>query len=172
MTAEALGVELAIVRPGMVYGPRSGGWTVGILRTVQRGVPTLFGKADGNAFPVYIDNLCDLLILCAVRPQAAGEAFNAVDPPVSWGQFFGYYAKMSAKKPRRLPLALARLIVLANRLLNLGLRITNDRLNYYQTKTVYPTDKAARLLDYAPRIDIDEGMRRSEAWLHRSGELA
>lgn len=169
--AKAHGVDLAIVRPGMVYGPRSYSWTVGMLNMVKKGVPTLFGRADGHAFPVYIDNLVDMMLLAAVRPESVGEAFNAVDEPVTWQQFFSYYGDMAGRKPRRIPMPLARLVVVANRLLKLGVPLDKERLKFYETQTVYPTAKAQDKLGYAQAVGIDEGMRRSKAWLTESGQI-
>lgn len=163
------GLAVTVARPGMVYGPRSDAWSVSMLKLVQRGVPTLFGRADGHAFPVYIDNLIDGLLLMAARSEAVGEAFNFVDPPITWEQFFGYYGRMIGRRPRRIPYPLALGIVGVNRALRLGLPISRDRLRFYQTKTVYPTAKAERLLGYRPAVPIDEGMRRTTAWFRATG---
>jgi nucleoside-diphosphate-sugar epimerase len=32
-------------------------------------------------------------------------------------------------------------------------------------------DRARRLLDWEPQVDLEEGMRRTEAWLQDQGEL-
>lgn len=170
-SAEAQRMPLTIVRPGMVYGPRSYSWTVGMLNMVKKGVPTLFGRADGHAFPIYIDNLIDMLLLAAVKPDAVGEAFNAVDPPITWKQFFSYYGDMAGRKPRRIPMPLARLIVTANGLFNLGIPLSSERLAFYVTKTVYPITKAREKLGYTPNVDIDEGMRRSRLWLAETKQI-
>lgn len=170
--AAAHGIELVIVRPGMVYGPRSYAWTTGMFSMVEKGMPTLFGKADGHAFPVYIDNLCDLLILTAIQNEAIGETFNAVDDPVSWNQFFGYYGEMAGKQPRRIPYVLARSVVLLKKILRLhNIPLTNERLRFYQTKTVYPYKKATELLGYSPRVGIDEGMAKSADYLQEIGRI-
>ncbi len=171
--AAAHGIELVIVRPGMVYGPRSYSWTTGMLNMVEKGMPTLFGKAEGHAFPVYIDNLCDLLILAATEDAAVGETFNAVDAPVTWNQFFGYYGEMAGKKPRRIPFFLARGVVLLKQLLKLhNIPLTNERLRFYQTKTVYPYKKATALLGYMPRVGIEEGMEKSAEYLREIGRIS
>ncbi|MFT5406457.1 MAG: hypothetical protein ACI9DF_005319, partial [Verrucomicrobiales bacterium] len=47
----------------MVYGSRSVTWTVNPLRNVKKGRPFLFGDDRGGAYPIYIDNLIDALIL-------------------------------------------------------------------------------------------------------------
>jgi nucleoside-diphosphate-sugar epimerase len=35
----------------------------------------------------------------------------------------------------------------------------------------FSADKAKSLLGYHPKVDIKEGMRRSEAWLREVGEI-
>jgi nucleoside-diphosphate-sugar epimerase len=156
----------------MVYGPRSYGWTVRMLNLVEKGVPVIFGPGTGYAYPVYIDNLIDGMILAATRPEAAGEAFNMVDAPVTWREWFGYYGAMSGRKPRALPLWLARIAFAAIKWLPLGFATDRSLITYYLARTVYPTTKAERLLDYRPRIAIEEGMRHTEAWLQQVGYLS
>jgi nucleoside-diphosphate-sugar epimerase len=165
------GISLTILRPVMVYGPGSTGWTVGMLRLVKQGVPVLFGDASGHAYPVYIDDAVDALLLAAVRPEAGGEAFNVSDASVDWATFFGYYGRMCGKRPRRVPMPLARGIAWANERLKLNMPLTTERLKTYVRKLRYPTGKAARLLGWKVSVSLDEGMRRSEAWLREAGHL-
>jgi nucleoside-diphosphate-sugar epimerase len=169
--AVATAVELVIARPGMVYGPHSPNWTVNMLRLVQKGVPVIFGSGSGLAYPAYIDNVVDGLLLCAVHPQAAGQAFNFCDPPVDWHTFFGYYGAMCGRSPRSIPLWIAKILAWASETLDLGLPLTRERLAYYVNENEFPATKAAALLGYQSRIDIDTGMRQTEAWLRKQGFL-
>lgn len=169
--AAASGISLTIVRPAMVYGPGSTGWTVGMLRLVKKGVPVLYGDASGHAYPVYIDDLIDALVLAGARPEASGEAFNVSDASVDWATFFWYYGRMCGKRPRRVPMALARLIAWGNERFHLNMPLTTERLKTYVRKLRYPTAKASRLLGWKVSVPVDEGMRRSEAWLREVGQL-
>jgi nucleoside-diphosphate-sugar epimerase len=169
--ASVSALELVIARPGMVYGPHSPNWTINMLQLVQKGVPVIFGSGSGFAYPAYIDNVVDGLLLSAVHPQAAGEAFNFCDPPVDWNTFFGYYAAMCGRKPRAIPLSAARLLAWASETFSLGLPLTRERLEYYVNQNEFPTTKAAALLGYRPRIDIETGMQLTEAWLRQQGYL-
>lgn len=168
--AARTGLSVTIARPAMVYGPGSPGWTIGMLRLVQRGVPVLFGD-EGNAYPVYIDDVVDALLLAATREEADGEAFNVSDASVDWPTFFGYYGKMCGKRARRVPMPVARAIAWTNERLDLGIPLTVDRLDTYVRPLRYPAGKAERLLGWRPRVALDEGMRRSEAWLREAGLL-
>jgi nucleoside-diphosphate-sugar epimerase len=155
----------------MIYGPDSSAWTVGMLKLVKKGVPVLFGDG-GLAYPIYIDDLVDMLRLCAAHPGASGEAFNASDASIPWEQFFGYYGRMCGKRPRRVPMTIARVIARLNETFHLGLPLTQDRLAIYVRSLRYPTTKAERLLGFRVQVSIDEGMRRSEAWLRETGRLS
>lgn len=170
-TAAELGLELAVVRPGMVFGPRGRSWTINLFKLVQRGVPVIFGDGSGQAQPVYVDNLIDGMILTATRPEAAGEAFNFVDQPLPWRDLFAYYGAMCGRKPRRLPLRLAKVVIALFRRATGRSESVDDIVRFYTAKSVYPITKAERLLDYEPRITIEEGMKRTEEWLREAGYL-
>ena len=170
--AQEWGLPLVVVRPGMVYGPRAYGWTINMLTLVQKRTPVILGRGDGYACPIYIDNFLNGLLLTGSHPAAANHTFNFCDPPITWRQFFDYYGGMCGKQPVHLPLGVMQLMI---KLLHpLGLSpggITPDLLQFYTARACYPTTQAERLLGYQPRIDIDEGMRRSESWLRQHGYL-
>jgi len=169
---QEVGVEVTAIRPATVYGPRSIDWTLRLMQMVQKGVPVILGKADGLAYPVYIDNLIDGMMLAAVRPEAAGEAFQFCDPQVDWRTFFGYYGRMCNKPLRSLPQWGAVILAWAAEIFHLPLPLNRERLKFYSRKTRFPTTKAETLLGYQPRVSLDEGMARAEAWLREEGYLS
>lgn len=169
--AASEGTELVIVRPGLVYGPGSRGWTAGMLKLVKKGTPVIMGRGDGHAFPVFIDNLVDGLLLAGSVPEAAGRTFHLVDTEVPWADWFGYFGKMCGKKPRRIPLIAARLLARAGEVLPLGLPLDRERLRLMRAPLTFDTSAARDVLGWAPAVSIDEGMRRAEAWLQETGRL-
>ena len=169
--AQELGLELTVIRPGMVYGPRAIGWSVRMLQLVQKGVPVIYDGGRGHAYPIYIDNLIDGMVLAATQPGAVGEAFNFSDPAITFKEWFGYYGQMCGREPRSLPLFLARSLVILNDLFHLNLPLTRERLNYFLVRAEFPTTKAQQRLGYQPRVPIAEGMRRTETWLRAEGYL-
>lgn len=170
--AHRLGLELTIVRPGMVYGPGSIGWSVRMVRLLQLGVPVIWGNGDGYAYPVYVGNLVNGIILAARQPQAAGEAFQFVDTPMTWRDWFGHFGRMCGRPPRRAPLWLARRLFQVAEWLPLGLSVDRDLIVYYTSRSVLPLTKASRLLGYEPGVTIREGMKRTETWLREAGYLS
>lgn len=169
--AQEVGQDVTVIRPGMVFGPRGRSWTINMFNLVKRGLPIIFGDGQGHAHPVYIDNLVEGLILAASRPEAAGQAFNFVDQALPWRDFLGYYGAMCGKRPRRLPLAMARIVLTLVKPFIGRTESTEALLAFYTNKAVYPTAKAQQLLGYRPRVSIEEGMAQTEAWLREAGYL-
>lgn len=169
---EAAGdLDLVIVRPSMIYGPRSRAWTTGMIKLLKQGLPTLFGRADGHALPIYVDNLLDALILCATHPEAKHDTFHIADAPVTWRLWFERYGAMCNRKPRRVPLFLARLLAVTSETFSLGLPLSPAHLAMYQRKLTYETPHARTVLGWESRVSFDEGMRRAEAWLRTTDRI-
>lgn len=170
--ARSSDLEVVIVRPGMVYGPGSPGWTVRLAEWAKKGWTPIVNGGTGTAYPIYIDDLIDLLVLAAVHPAAPGGTFNAVDNgPVTFAEFLGAYMRMAGtRRALRLPgwavrgaAALAdpfvrgrSLTYLADQLIGRG-EVGNRR--------------AKDVLGWGPNTPLAEGLARAEAWLHRQGFL-
>lgn len=168
---QKLGLEVVVIRPGMVYGPRSLSWSVRMIRFIKRRIPVIFGKGDGHAYPVFIGNLVEGIMLAATRPGAINQAFNLVDPPITWRNWFGHFGDMCGQAPVAIPLWLARPLVRISEFLPLGFSVNRNLLSYYGQKTIYPTDKASHLLGYTPPYTIAEGMAQTQIWLQEQGHL-
>ena len=126
--------------------------------------------------PVYIDNLVDGVLAAAQRPEGAGQVFTVFDgEEVTTREFFGRYYRMLG---RRGPPVLPTSVVVA--MTAIESRIAHARgtaternpttVRYLARTGGYSGDKARRMLDFHPQIDLDEGMRRTENWL-RSQKL-
>lgn len=169
--AEEAGLELAVVRPAMVYGPRSRLWSVGICRAACAGKPILVGDGSGHFHPVYIDDVVDALLLCAVRPEAPGRAYNVSRPPVTWKEYVGRYAALCDGEPGSTPTWLARLLALADGLPFVDSPVDPTFLKLATNRCSFPTDRARRELGWRPRFDLDRGMERTAAWLRQEGHV-
>jgi nucleoside-diphosphate-sugar epimerase len=131
----------------------------------------VFGGGEGYAQPIYVDNLIDGMILAAVRDEAVGEAFNFIDRPLPWRDFFGYYGRMCGRKPIGLPMWLAQIMAVLFKIISRRSESTASLLAFYTSQSIYPIEKAKKLLGYQPRISMDESMRQTEAWLRDAGYL-
>lgn len=88
-------LPVTILRPTIVYGPRSGSWTLGPLNNIRAGKLAFINGGSGFANQVYIDDVVQALLLAATRPEAIGEVFVISNGKwVTWKEFFGYYERM------------------------------------------------------------------------------
>ena len=76
----ATGMQVAIVRPPLIYGPGVRANFGALLSAVRRGIPLPLGAVTHNRRSLLaLDNLVDLLLLCIDHPGAANQTFLASD---------------------------------------------------------------------------------------------
>jgi 2-alkyl-3-oxoalkanoate reductase len=165
VSAEKSGVELTIVRPSMIYGPGHGIWTVGMFDNIMNGKPVFLGDGSANFNPVYIDDVVDALILCAKSPDAAGESFNISAEVTTWRGFMRYYGDICNKKPKGLPIAMARLLAFANKIPGISTPIDQGFIEMATSRKFFPVNKAFDHLGWKPKVNLEEGMRRTTRWI-------
>ncbi len=166
------GLALVIVRPGMVYGPGSPGWTIRMARWARQGILPLVDGGRGTAYPIYIDNLLDLIMLCLWHPAAVGGVFNGVDDgPVTLAEYLGAYMKMAGtSRALRLPGWLVSLAAGALDPLLPGISLRYVASQMQGTGQVL-NNRSKQLLGWQQQISLEEGLRRSEAWLRAAQYL-
>jgi nucleoside-diphosphate-sugar epimerase len=98
------GLEVVIVRPPLVYGPGVKANFANLLRLVKLGVPLPFGCVDNRRSMVALENLVDLLIVCASHPNAPGHTFMVSDgADVSIGQLVTMIGKAMGRRVMLVP---------------------------------------------------------------------
>jgi nucleoside-diphosphate-sugar epimerase len=96
--------------------------------------------------------------------------------PVTTAEFFGHYCRMlGLGPPRTAPTsaatALAALVAWWSRLRGRPSEVNPATMRMLAGTGALSIDRARRLLDWEPQVDLEEGMRRTEAWLQDQGEL-
>lgn len=171
------GVEVAVLRPTLVYGPRAPLWVLQYFDRVRREQVALIDGGSGLANLVYVDDLVDAMWAAAERPGVAGEAFLVNgDPPVTWREYLGAFARMCDKPlPTSVPLWRAKVEMQVMRiygtLAQRPRRFTGMDLELMPLHTTVSIEKAQRLLGWQPAHSLAEGMGECEAWLRREGYL-
>jgi nucleoside-diphosphate-sugar epimerase len=172
LQAHAAGeIDCTVVRPGDVYGPGSRPWTLLPLEIVKSGQFVLPAMGKGIFSPVYVDDLIDGLVLAGEHRDAAGQVFTlSGGVGVTCREFFGHYFRMLGRRgpiclPTRVAVPLAAAAGRAARLRGRQTEINATSMRYFTRSGTYSIAKARRTLGYAPRVGLDEGMRRTEIWL-------
>lgn len=149
------GLPTVAIRPFNIYGPRQVGEGAVhhfIVRAL-RGEPLQLHN-DGSQIRAwcYIDDIVDGILTALVAPEAVGHSFNIGNPRST------VTIHQLARDIVRLAGSTSTLEHVAWDFPDVELRIPN-------------IDKARRLLGFEPRVELEEGLRRTIAW-YRAREAA
>lgn len=157
--AQAVGLEVVVVRPPLVYGPGVKGNFIALLKWLELGIPLPLKHCDNRRSLLALDNLVDLLVTCAEHPAAAGETFLAADgTDLSTAELLRCLGS-AMRQPARLwplPPAMLRLLLTAA-----GRRGIYERLC---GSLQIDASKARTRLAWSPPVTVEEGLRRVAAW--------
>ena len=86
------GLRAVILMPTIVYGPFAGGWTDGPIKNLLTGRVVLPSMGEGLCNAVYVDDVCDAMLLAFTATGHWGQRFLiSAAEPVSWRAFYGAY---------------------------------------------------------------------------------
>lgn len=168
------GLLTCAIRPGGIYGPGERLTYGRLVRALKMGAPlVVFGDGAARLDYVYIDNLVDAQLRAAERltegSPVCGEAYFVSDEtPINAGLFSIELVKHMGLKRRlvRVPDPVARAVGAAwERIYQLfGMPkplFTIANVKLCDIDHYFSIDKAKRDLGYAPRVDTEEGLRRT-----------
>lgn len=174
--------ETVILRPRAVFGPGDTSLFPRLLRAAGRGGFPLIGPGDPLVEVTWVGNVVDALMAAALSPAAAGRGFNITNgDPWPRGKLLShlFHAAGLPWKPRRIPLRKARWAAMAletgSRLFTGGrwepplTRYSAGVLAFAQT---FDLTAARTVLDYKPRVPVEEGLRRFAEWWRDAGRTA
>jgi nucleoside-diphosphate-sugar epimerase len=165
-----------VIRPGDVYGPHSVPWVLRPLELARSGQLAVPGQGDGVMLPVYIDDLVEAVALGLVEGEP-GRGYTAwAGEPVRFEAYLNRLADMvGGGHARRLPRP-----VLAGAAAVLegiaGLRgapplFSRNAITMIDRRGTVSNRRIREELGWEPRVDLDEGLRRTEEWLRAEGLL-
>lgn len=163
-----------IIRPGLLpYGPNDRAGSFALLQSIEKQQPMLINGGHAVLSTSYIENLADGLALCSTHPAARNETFHLVDDGApTWLQLVTTAAEMlgvnpnTKNTPRWLALTAANACEATWKLLR---KMSAPPVSRYAVDLVsrplhFSSEKAKDRLGYQPRIELEEGLRRSIDW--------
>lgn len=164
---------IIIIRPGDVYGPGSIPWVVQPILLMRQKLFFYANDGRGVINHIYIDNLIDAIFL-AIEKETYGEIFNITDgQETSWKEYFTRLAEMAGVPvPHSLPKeelkVLAQLRYQGQKLFGKKADILPESIDFISRPYAYSIAKAETILGYKPKIDLKEGMQRTQEWLQKT----
>ena len=175
---EAGKVPWTIVRPSAVYGPRDRGLLV-LARLAARGyVPPIPARRQ-PVNVIHVEDLVGGIAAAAESPRAAGKTYYLAHPrETSWEEMGRILARAVGKNPRRLPVPLGMLPWLERtgrflaRLAGKEDPLPADRVRELLAPAwTCDVGRAREELDFAPRVDLEEGLTETMRWYREAGWL-
>lgn len=173
--AAADGLAVSIVRPAGIYGPGDRRF-LKLFRPISRGRFVMIGSGEVLYHLTFIDDLVDGIVRAGHRPEAIGEVFTLAGPRITTLRELvdAIAAAVGAGRPRwRLPYAPVHWASVVCegvcKLIGVSPPLYPRRVEFFEKDRAFDISKARRLLGYDPRVDLEEGLRRTAAWYRQQG---
>ena len=167
--------QVTAARPSRILGPGDRENLV-FFKMVKKGLRLKIGGGPRPLSMVDVDDVVELLLLLAERPEAVGEAFFAAGVTTTLEAMQDTIAGHLGVSVRTLSISppllrgLGQAADFASRLtgrhLPLNRKLARQLLAPAWTCS---TEKAERLLGYRPAMGIDDSLKRSAAWYQQRG---
>jgi nucleoside-diphosphate-sugar epimerase len=173
-------IETVLLRPPWFYGPNQPPRQTLFFRMIRDGKAPVVGSGENLRSMVYVDNLCQGMLLAATVPEANGRTYWIADKrPYSMNEVINTverlleseFSRKCVHRRMRLPAVAPSVAFLADLVL--------QRAGFYHQKVHVLSEisrtiacsiaRAEKELGYRPQIELEEGMRRSLAWCVASG---
>ena len=178
----ASSLEVTVVRPPAVYGPRDKELLPALFRMARSGVVVKAGFGDKRYSLVYVDDLSALIVAAAQRgrrvARSGTEGVYFVDDGVehSWGDLGRSALEALGRRGVVVPVPEALSWVVAGaasataRLTGRAAILSLDKMREIREGAwTCSSARARRELAWEPRVALTEGMRRSVEWFRGRG---
>ncbi len=152
------GMELVLIRPPLVYGPRVKANFLRLLGWVDSGVPLPFARVRNRRSLIYLGNLVDAIVRCTEHPAASGPFLVSDEEVVSTAELVSRIAR-ALDRPERLMSVPPAFLHLAGTIA--GRRGEIRRLT---GNLAIDPSRASRLLDWRPSYSLDQGLAETARW--------
>lgn len=172
------GLPSVILRPAAIYGPGDPERFFMIFKRVASGRFPMFGDGKTLYHPLYIDNLIDAHILAMEEGKGDGEAYLIADEEYVEIEDLVRRVGKALDVAVRIPHYPVWPVVLAGHIceklckpFGVAPPIFPRRVDWFRQNRAFKIDKAKRDLGYAPKVGLDEGLRRTAEWYRAEGYL-
>lgn len=170
-------LDVVVVRPIGIYGPGDTRF-LRMFRGLARGRFPMIGSGQAFYHLTFIDDLVEGFRLCGSVPAAKSRTYILAGPRyTTLEQLVQMVAKeLNVAPPRRhlpvWPFWTAGLICEAICVpLRIEPPIYRRRVDFYTKSRAFDTSRARRDIGFVPKVDLEEGIRRTARWYRSEGLL-
>src|SRR4051812_45359247 len=151
-------MQLVVLRPPLVYGPRVRGNFLSLLQAIDRRLPLPLGTIQNRRSLLYVENLADAIARCVVHPAAAGTFLVSDGHDLSTQELVRSLASGLGISPR--------LFAVPRALLLLGGAMVGRRGAVARLTGSLQLDSSRirRALDWSPPHTVTQGLNATAQW--------
>jgi nucleoside-diphosphate-sugar epimerase len=171
------GFDVVVARPIGIYGPGDTRF-LKMFRGLARGNFPMLGAGRAFYHLTYIDDLVEGFRLCGTVPGAKGRTYILAGPRyTTLEELVALVAKELQVPPPRIhwpvwPVWAAGLLCeLVCVPLGIEPPLYRRRVDFYTKSRAFDTTRARTELGYAPKVDLEEGIRRTAEWYREQNLL-
>ncbi len=174
---EQHGLPVVIFRPAGIYGPDDLRF-LKLFKSVNSGVFRMIGSGKVLYQMIFVEDLVDGVLLCGMSNKAVGEVFILTgDRPHSLNSITQTIAEtlgveISSLRIPSTPVYVAgALCELVCRPLGINPPLYRRRVDFFRKTRAFSIEKAQEVLGFSPKVDLEEGLRRTATWYEEQGLL-
>ena len=174
---KSTGLDVVVARPIGIYGPGDTRF-LRMFRGLARGRFPMIGSGKAFYHLTYIDDLIEGFRLCGTMPAAKGRTYILAGPRyTTLEQLVHLVAKeLNVAPPRmHLPVWPFWTAGLLCEMVCVPLRIEppiyRRRVDFYTKSRAFDTTRARTEIGFAPRVDLEDGIKRTADWYRTEGLL-
>lgn len=159
LISQETGMEVVILRPPLVYGPKAKANFATLLKTIDLGIPLPLKKIQNSRSLIYLGNLVDAIIASVKIPAAAGQTYLlSDDEPVSTPGLIQKIAEALNRPSRVFPMPIVLMKFIAKLF---GKTAAVDRLIQ---SLVVDSSKIRKQLAWQPPYTMSQGLQVTADW--------
>lgn len=173
----AHGLDVVVARPIGIYGPGDKRFLT-MFRGLARGRFPMIGSGQAFYHLTFIDDLVEGFRLCGTVPAAAGRTYILAGPRYTTLEQLVHMVatELHVAPPRvHLPVWPFYTAGLLCEMVCVPLRIEppiyRRRVDFYTKSRAFDTTRARTELGFVPKVDLEEGIKRTADWYRSEGLL-
>lgn len=171
------GLPVSVVRPAPIYGPGDMR-LIKLFKMAKQPLTVLLGSGEIFYHLVYIDDLVDGFILAAEKEEAIGQSFLIGGPDVlNLNDLLDTISRELGTSTTKLHLPASPVQLLGTICekicipLGIDPPIYRRRVDFFTKSRSFNINKARKMLGYDPKVNTEEGIKKSAEWYKSKGYL-